>query len=80
MIPLLAWRESYLKWNLFYGWNPYDQTGLKHVEKIKCTDEIAHLRYERNSKSTIIKVLLENLSILTNATYKHSQSCCWELW
>ena len=47
---------------------------LKDAEEMKCTDEIEHLRNENNSKSTIIKILLENLSILTNATYKHSQN------
>ena len=41
---------------------------LKHAEEMKCTDEIEHF------KSTIIKILLQNLSILTNATYKHSQN------
>ena len=41
---------------------------------MKCTDGVEHLRNENNSKSTIIKILLENLSILTNATYKHSQN------
>ena len=47
---------------------------LKHAEEMKCTDEIEHLRSKNNSKSTIIKTLLENLSILTNATYKVSQN------
>ena len=47
---------------------------LKHAEEIKCTDEIGHLRNESSSKSTIVKILLENLSILMNATYKHSQN------
>lgn len=46
---------------------------LKHAEEMKCTDEIEHLRNKNNSKSTIINILLENLSILANATYKHSQ-------
>ena len=36
--------------------------------------EMEHLRNENNSKYTIIKILLENLSVLTNATYKHSQN------
>lgn len=47
---------------------------LKHAEEMKCTDEIEHLRNKNNSKSTIINILLENLSILANATYKHSQT------
>ena len=47
---------------------------FKHAEEMKCTDEIEQLRNESNSKSTIVKILLENLSILMNATYKHSQN------
>ena len=47
---------------------------LKHTEEMKCIDEIEHLRNENNSKSTITKILSENLSILTNATYKHFQN------
>ena len=47
---------------------------LKKADEMKCTDEIEHLRNENNSKSAKIKILLENLSILTNATYKHSQN------
>ena len=47
---------------------------LKDAEEMKCTDEIEHIRNENNSNSTKIKILLENLSILTNATYKHSQN------
>lgn len=47
---------------------------LKHAEEMKCTDEIEHLRNKNNSKSTIINILLENLSILAHATYKHSQT------
>ena len=47
---------------------------LKHAEEMKCTDEIEHLRNKNNSKSTIINILLENLFILANATYKHSQT------
>ena len=47
---------------------------LKDAEEMKYTDEIEHLRNENNSGSTIIKILLEKLSILTNAAYKHSQN------
>ena len=47
---------------------------LKHTEEMKCIDEIEHLRNENNSKSTITKILSENLSILTNAIYKHFQN------
>lgn len=46
---------------------------FKHSEEMKCTDKIEHLRNKNNYKSTIINILLENLSKLTNATYKHSQ-------
>ena len=47
---------------------------LEDAEEMKCTDEIKHLRNENNSKSNTIKILLENLSILTSATYKHCQN------
>ena len=47
---------------------------LKCAEEMECTDEIKHLRIKNNSKSTTIKILLENQSILTSATYKHSQN------
>ena len=47
---------------------------LRHVDEINCKDEIKHFRNENSSKSTITKILLENLSILTNAKYTHSQN------
>ena len=47
---------------------------LRHVDEINCKDEIKHFRNENSSKSTITKILSENLSILTNAKYAHSQN------
>lgn len=47
---------------------------LRHVDEINCKDEIKHFRNENSSKSTITKILSENLSILTNAKYTHSQN------
>ena len=45
-----------------------------NTQEMKCTDGIEHLRNENNSKITIIKILLGNLSILTNAAYKYPQN------
>lgn len=67
-VQLLAAKEAIMDEFL-----PIEQW-LKHAEEMKCTDEIEHLRNKNNSKSTIINILLENLSILANATYKHSQT------
>ena len=34
---------------------------LKHVEEIKCTDKVKHLKNENNSKTTIMKILSESI-------------------